>query len=190
MEIYRLSELGVEKKREAARFIAEQFEDLFRFKRQSQKRLRNLLEQALVESQCIVMLDDEKIIGLVTISTTTKPSLSISRRQVQKILGYGQGWLFCLRFMNSEINLGGTDVYLSTLAVHPDYRRQGIATQLIQWVIQNHPQNTYLLEVNKVNKGAIRLYESLGFQVFKRKKQYFAKQSRSNELLYMKRMVN
>lgn len=190
MEIYHLSELGTENKQEAARFIAQQFEELFWFKKQGQNRLISLLEQALVESQCVVALDDDKIIGLVTVSTVTKPSLSISRRQVQKILGYARGWLFCLRFMNSSLNLAETEVYLSTLAVHPDYRRQGIATRLLEWVIENNPKSTYLLEVNKVNKGAIKLYKSLGFQVFKRKKHDITKLFCSNELVYMKRMVN
>ncbi|AFY62078.1 GNAT family N-acetyltransferase [Synechococcus sp. PCC 6312] len=58
--------------------------------------------------------------------------------------------------------------YLSNLAVHPDYRRQGIGQQLIQtveaWLIQHQHPEVYLhvLASNTIAQG---LYQQLGYQL-------------------------
>ncbi len=56
------------------------------------------------------------------------------------------------------------EMHVMTLAVHPDYRRQGYARALVNTVLQDNPQARSLyLEVRKGNVAARSLYESLGF---------------------------
>jgi ribosomal-protein-alanine N-acetyltransferase len=50
------------------------------------------------------------------------------------------------------------------VAVHSDFRRLGIATQLLRDEMANHP-GAHFLEVRESNIAARRLYEGLGFQV-------------------------
>jgi polysaccharide biosynthesis protein PslH len=50
------------------------------------------------------------------------------------------------------------------VAVHPEFRRLGIATQLLQAETARCP-GTHFLEVRESNSAAQRLYESLGFEV-------------------------
>eukprot|EP00056_Hartaetosiga_gracilis_P012794 m.205574 g.205574 ORF g.205574 m.205574 type:complete len:373 (-) comp13749_c0_seq1:5515-6633(-) len=61
--------------------------------------------------------------------------------------------------------------YISSLGVHPEWRRQGIARLLLNYQLhQNHTfasNNTTVLHVRADNRGAIRLYESLGFVFYR-----------------------
>ena len=56
---------------------------------------------------------------------------------------------------------------LANIAVHPDYRRRGIARLLTQKGMNHahqHRAASIWLQVDEANLGAIKLYESLGFQ--------------------------
>ena len=50
------------------------------------------------------------------------------------------------------------------IAVHPAYRRQGIAKEMILSAISDNSLKEIYLEVRESNLPAIRLYESLGFE--------------------------
>ncbi len=57
-------------------------------------------------------------------------------------------------------------LFISNVAVHPDYRNQGLASQLIQQVIDFASQSKYSflwLQVRKENEIAYRIYSSMGF---------------------------
>jgi len=49
-----------------------------------------------------------------------------------------------------------------SIAVHPDYRRQGIGKKLMESVLKNM-HGYAILQVRKSNKGAIKFYKKLGF---------------------------
>ena len=58
-------------------------------------------------------------------------------------------------------------ILLANIAVHPDYRRKGIARQLTQKGIEDAEKRgaeAIWLHVEKNNLGAIRLYKELGFE--------------------------
>lgn len=59
------------------------------------------------------------------------------------------------------------------VAVHPDYRRQGIARELIGSAIKDNSLKEIYLEVRESNIPAIRLYESLGFERVGVRKGYY-----------------
>jgi ribosomal protein S18 acetylase RimI-like enzyme len=63
----------------------------------------------------------------------------------------GQGWL------------------IANVAVHPDYRRQGIAMSLMEAsldLLRNHHSRWAALQVEADNESAIHLYKKLGFQPY------------------------
>ncbi|MBQ6070118.1 MAG: GNAT family N-acetyltransferase [Bacteroidales bacterium] len=64
---------------------------------------------------------------------------------------------------------GAGEYYLDTLAVLPQYRRQGIGRELmcrrIAWAEQNYPDMRISLLVDPENLIAQPLYESLGFTI-------------------------
>ncbi len=56
--------------------------------------------------------------------------------------------------------------HLLDLAVHQDYRRRYVATELLENFFEESgrkPHRGYTLEVRKSNRGAIKMYESFGF---------------------------
>jgi ribosomal protein S18 acetylase RimI-like enzyme len=58
-------------------------------------------------------------------------------------------------------------VELVELGVHPQYRRQGIAKQLIQTLLQNRREKTALLTTRKDNHQAISFYKRQGWVVIR-----------------------
>jgi ribosomal-protein-alanine N-acetyltransferase len=68
------------------------------------------------------------------------------------------------------------EVHIMNLAVHPDYRRKGIATRLVEVVtsISRHEMVQMVhLEVRKSNEFARKLYEKFGFRVIGVRPNYY-----------------
>ena len=66
--------------------------------------------------------------------------------------------------------------YITNVAVFPEYRRRGVAAQLLS-VFENFARGNHLafltLEVRAGNAPAIALYEKLGFREVGRRKNYY-----------------
>ena len=70
------------------------------------------------------------------------------------------------------------------LAVHPDYRRQGIARELIQGALDDSKEMTAVfLEVRQSNIPAISLYSGLGFEEVGIRRDYYDK-PKENAAIY------
>ena len=77
-------------------------------------------------------------------------------------------------YIGSQTVVGETD--MMNVAVHPDFRRRGIAEALISTLIDNLKQmesHCLTLEVRASNAPAIALYEKLGFSEIGRRKNYY-----------------
>ncbi|MCM8529141.1 MAG: GNAT family N-acetyltransferase/peptidase C39 family protein [Lentisphaeraceae bacterium] len=79
---------------------------------------------------------------------------------------------------------------LYSLAVHPDYRKLGLAGKLLDYIeeVAQKKKAVYIrLEVSVENKGAIKLYESKGYTVNSRKEDYY--EDGTAALIYQKRVL-
>lgn len=77
-------------------------------------------------------------------------------------------------YIGSQTVMDETD--MMNVAVHPDYRRQGVAEALINALITELKQmgsHWLTLEVRASNCAAISLYEKLGFSEIGRRKNYY-----------------
>ena len=77
-------------------------------------------------------------------------------------------------YVGSQSVLGETD--MMNIAVHPDYRRQGIAEQLVNSLVAQLKElgnHSLMLEVRVSNDPARKLYEKLGFQQVGLRKNYY-----------------
>lgn len=86
------------------------------------------------------------------------------------VIGY---CLYQMVFEQAEILRIGT---------HPDYQRQGIASQIIDKlhkVLQSNQVESLLLEVRADNHAAIALYEKQAFAVIHRRKGYYQSPNQS-----------
>ena len=68
------------------------------------------------------------------------------------------------------------EIHITNLAVHPEWRRQGIARVLLTATLEDARRRGLtlaLLEVRPNNAEAVGLYEGLGFQIVGRRKGYY-----------------
>jgi ribosomal-protein-alanine N-acetyltransferase len=68
--------------------------------------------------------------------------------------------------------LDTTESEILNLAVAPEFRRRGLAKQLVKSLL-NHLRGTVFLEVRESNRAAQNLYKSMGFQAVSRRPQYY-----------------
>ena len=89
-------------------------------------------------------------------------------------------WLVALNddtvvgYVGSQTVCGETDIM--NIAVHPDWRRRGIAQILIEQLIrglEERGSDRLTLEVRASNAPAIALYDKLGFQEVGRRPNYY-----------------
>ena len=77
-------------------------------------------------------------------------------------------------YVGSQSVQGETD--MMNIAVHPDYRRTGVAECLIECLIgelMDNGNHSLMLEVRVSNEPARNLYEKLGFQQVGLRKNYY-----------------
>jgi len=68
------------------------------------------------------------------------------------------------------------EAHITLLAVHPDYRRQGLGQLLLFSLLEDAIARKLLwatLEVNENNSAAINLYKKYGFQIAGKRKNYY-----------------
>ena len=76
-------------------------------------------------------------------------------------------------YVGSQTVLGESD--MMNLAVHPDFRRQGLGRQLVNALVYELEEDSHcmLLEVRQSNEGAIALYRALGFRQVGKRPNYY-----------------
>ena len=70
----------------------------------------------------------------------------------------------------------GHEIHITNLAVHPDWRRRGVGKRLLTLTMAEggaRGVSLAFLEVRPSNTHALRLYESLGFQIIGRRSGYY-----------------
>ena len=87
-----------------------------------------------------------------------------------KVRGYIFGW---------QLN---NDFHINNIAVHLSERRKGVAKKMIDNIIFNLKIKNIFLEVSKLNKEAIKLYQKLGFKENGIRKKYY--HDNSDAILY------
>ena len=60
---------------------------------------------------------------------------------------------------------GGISVTIEEIYIDPEYRSKGLATEFFEWLKSDSRIMRLRLEVEDYNKGAMRLYERMGFEL-------------------------
>jgi len=82
----------------------------------------------------------------------------------EKIIGMIVSWMFV------------DEVHIATIATHPDYLRQGIASQLLAHTlrhVRDEGAKSAFLEVRAGNTAAQAMYRNLGFEESGRRPRYY-----------------
>ena len=169
-QIKRLSEVKNYSKEELAKLYVESFKN----KMGAVSKDSNILEKMFINSfnpnYYYVCLDGEKVIGMAACSTHLERSNFFNKKDLIDLLGRVKGniALFLINAMLAKPNAKNeTEGYIESVATHKDYRGQGIATALFNYIHENTHYNHYILDVIHGNDNAKHLYESLGYKVYK-----------------------
>ena len=85
------------------------------------------------------------------------------------------------------------ELHITNVAVHSQYRRRGIASWLLKYMIDVAMKSTCKqidLEVRKSNEEAIRLYQRFGFQVIGVRKNYYTSEHEDALVMNLKLSAN
>ena len=80
------------------------------------------------------------------------------------------------------------ELHINTMAVDAAHRRQGIASELLRYVLgeaRAAGARKATLEVRESNTAAIRLYESLGFTLVARRPRYYTQPEEDALILWL-----
>ena len=83
------------------------------------------------------------------------------------------------------------EAHIATLATHPDFRRQGIAKQLLVAALENayaEGARSALLEVRAGNETAQVLYQEFGFEEVGRRERYYKDNNEDAVLMTLHRL--
>ena len=79
----------------------------------------------------------------------------------------------------------GDELHINTVAVARPHRRRGIATRLLQFVLEETNARRATLEVRESNRAAIVLYEKLGFRTTAVRKAYYRNPDEDGLILWL-----
>lgn len=77
--------------------------------------------------------------------------------------GQPAGYIYITLCYSAEV--GGRCVFLEEIYLMPAFRGQGLGGEILAWIESQYPTaRRFRLEVNDINRSAIRLYEKSGYE--------------------------
>lgn len=143
--------------------------------------------------QFYVAIKNSEIAGVAACTDGKSFSVRLNKKELRKHLGFFKGSMAGI-FLKKEFEAPYEDFPPNTGSIEfvgtsPKFRGQGVASQIIEHIIENTPYNDFIIdEVADTNIPAMRLYEKLGFEEYKRKPmpEKMAKKNGINHLLSLK----
>ena len=127
-----------------------------------------------VLEQFYVAVTDDEVAGVAACTDGGSQSVKLNAKELRKHLGLFKGSMAGI-FLKKEFeapyvyfppNTGSIE-FVGTAS---KFRGQGAASQLIRYIIENTPYEDYVIdEVADTNIQAMKLYEKMGFEEYRRK---------------------
>ncbi|MBX3119047.1 MAG: ribosomal protein S18-alanine N-acetyltransferase [Fimbriimonadaceae bacterium] len=95
------------------------------------------------------------------------------------VVGYGGAWIVV------------DESHITTVAVHKDYRGQGIGLKIMREILKESKQRGAIcstLEVRASNQAAIHLYEKLGYVLTASRKKYYPDNNEDAVIMWLHEM--
>ena len=156
-----------------AKIFAEGFTQWLVFFSKDQNIIAKAFAHMFILDQYYVAIVDNKVAGMVACTDCIKASVKLDKKELRKHFGFFKGSIasivlkkeFESLFKNPPLETGSIE-FVGTAEA---FRGQGIASQIIQYIIENTPYNEYIInEVADTNVPAMNLYKKLGFEEYKR----------------------
>ncbi|MGL5243796.1 MAG: GNAT family N-acetyltransferase [Sarcina sp.] len=147
------------------------------------------LEKGINIAYYSVAILDNEIIGFISVITGNYRAFTIPINEFKKQFGYFKGFMAGMAIRNdfeAKLNLSVNECYIDILGVKKEYMRNGVATALILYLIEQVKDKEYIISVTDVNVAAISCYKKLAFKIYKEEKVKYSKQRGFSKYIYLR----
>lgn len=173
-QIVKADEVDLDVRTQMSEIFAEGFTQWLVFFSKDKNVIAKAFAHMFILDQFYVAIANDEIAGVTACTDGTKKSVRLDKKELRKHLGFFKGSMAGI-FLKKEFEAPYENFPPSTGSVEfvgtaPKFRGQGVASQIIQHIIENTPYNDYVIEeVADTNTPVMRLYKKLGFEEYKRK---------------------
>ncbi|MCR2823164.1 GNAT family N-acetyltransferase [Lederbergia panacisoli] len=191
--IVKADEVDLDVRTKMSEIFAEGFTQWLVFFSKDKNIIAKAFAHMFVLDQFYIALANDKVAGVTACTDGKTSSVRLNKKELRKHLGLFKGSMagiflkkeFEAPFKNPPPNTGSIEF----VGTAPEFRGQGVASQIIRHIIENTTYNNYVIEeVADTNIPAMNLYIKLGFEEYKRKAvpQKVAKKIGINHFLSLK----
>ena len=169
-EITSYSKLTDTQKQELVQIFIEGFGHLMTFSK-DQEELERLFLKGLHPDYTLAYVEENKVLGMLGIATNRIRPVQFPQEVCVEIFGKTKGKILSGQMnaiFQSQVVKKDTDLYIDVLATAQAARNKGIGTKLLNYCFELPEYHDYYIEVFSKNTVARRLYEKMGFTVYKK----------------------
>lgn len=189
-EIKRMTEINEKQYNEAIHVFVDSFQHLFTFAKK-QEDLIALFSDSFVKEMIYVYIEDEEVLGFLGIATNKQRPLKFTSDVCKQLFGKIKGGIIYKQLngiLTKPVVNKNDELYVDHLATSQNARGKGIGTTLLKYAFAMPGYITCYLEVLSKNLNAKRLYESLGFEIYKKQYSLLALQGSGNPIKMKKQL--
>ncbi|MBT2757462.1 GNAT family N-acetyltransferase [Mesobacillus foraminis] len=191
--IVKADEVDLDVRTQMSEIFAEGFTQWLVFFSKDKDVIAKAFAHMFILDQFFVAIANGEIAGVTACTDGTKKSVRLNKKELRKHLGFFKGSMagiflkkeFEAPYENFPPNTGSVEF----VGTAPEFRGQGVASQIIRHIFENTTYNNYVIqEVADTNIPAMNLYKKMGFEEYKRKAvpQKLAKKIGINNFLALK----
>lgn len=176
-------------RKNAALCIAEGFEKDFSILCKDHQKVAEAIAAGLNMERFYVADIKGDVAGVLAISDCGGRAAKAEKVSLKKHFGFFKGMIAALVLkeeFEKQLEYPITTGYIEFVAVRKKYRRQGIATAMLQESMRLTNYRDFVLDVTDINQHAIQCYTSIGFEEFKRIPEKHGRQKGFNERIFMR----
>jgi ribosomal protein S18 acetylase RimI-like enzyme len=171
IKIVNLSESGNEYKEKAVRLFVDAFYNMYTSISKDKKVLNDFFLSSLDFSLVYIAILDNNVTGFMGIANNKKRTMHFDKIKCVELFGKLKGVIIHkqMKALLEKPNVkNDTDICIDYIATDESYRGKGIASKLIEYACNGLGYKECYLEVLSSNVAAKRLYEHMGFVVYKK----------------------
>jgi len=187
------NETDLDARKQMSEIFADGFTQWLGYFSKDKQTIAKAFAHMFVLDQFYIAISNDKIAGVAACTNGKTLSVRLNKKELRKHLGFFKGSMAGI-FLKKEFeapyeNFPPDTGSIEFVGTASKFRGQGVASQIIQHIIENTPYNDYVIEeVADTNIPAMNLYKKLGFEEYKRKPipEKIAKKNGINNLLSLK----
>lgn len=173
LTIVKANQTDLDVRKQMAEIFAEGFTQWLVYFSKDKDVIAKAFAHMFILDQFYVAIANGEVAGVTACTDGKSFSVKLNKKELRKHLGFFKGsmaGIFLKKEFEASYEIPPNTGSIEFVGTAPKFRGQGVATQLIQYIIENTPYHDYAIEeVADTNIPAMQLYEKLGFVEYKRK---------------------